>query len=120
MAGRPPNWSAPIEGLRAIAMLLVLSAHLPNGARADLGARFGLGLFLMQSGYLITATLLREEARSGAVDLRVFFTRRVTRLFPAYFVVLAIYAVLYLIVGVQPERRALFVAALPYYLTYLQ
>src|SRR5438477_5644837 len=120
MAGRPPSWIASVDGLRAIAMLLVLSAHLPTAAKTDLGARFGLGLFLMQSGYLITAILLREEAKHGAVDLRAFYIRRVARLFPAYFVVLAIYALLFLVVGVQPDRRAAFVAAMPYYLTYMQ
>src|SRR5438105_8497901 len=118
--GRSPNWNASVDGLRAIAMLLVLSAHLPTAAKTDLGARFGLGLFLMQSGYLITAILLREEAKHGAVDLRAFYIRRVSRLFPAYFVVLAIYAFLFLVVGVQPHRRAVFVAAMPYYLTYMQ
>src|SRR5438132_2746180 len=119
MAGRAPSWIASFDGLRAIAMLLVLSAHLPTAAKADFGARFGLGLFLMQSGYLITAILLREEAKHGAVDLRAFYIRRVSRLFPAYFVVLAIYAVLFLVVGVQPHRRSVFVAAMPYYLTYM-
>jgi peptidoglycan/LPS O-acetylase OafA/YrhL len=74
----------------------------------------------MQSGYLITAALLREEANNGAIRLGAFYTRRAARLFPAYFAVLALYAFLFLVIGVEPERRAAFVAAMPYYLTYTQ
>jgi len=50
--------------------------------------RFGITLFFVLSGYLITTLLLRERWTKGDVDLRAFYFRRALRIWPLYFLVL--------------------------------
>ncbi|MBB1059034.1 acyltransferase family protein [Marilutibacter spongiae] len=75
-----------IQGLRAIAVLLVLVYHvwpsfLPGGF-------VGVDVFFVISGYLITSLLLREVERSGSISLPQFYVRRARRLLPAAIVTL--------------------------------
>ena len=76
-----------LDGIRAIAILLVLAQHinLPNSTLAGL---VGVNLFFVLSGYLITSLLLREQDATGKVDLRAVYERRVRRLIPALVAVL--------------------------------
>ena len=77
-----------IEGLRAVAVLLVLLFH------ADLfgvtGGFVGVDVFFVISGFLITGLLLRERRSSGTISLRDFYARRVRRLLPASALVLVV------------------------------
>ncbi len=63
-------------------------------ARAALAFRenggFGVQLFFILSGYLITTLLLREEARYGKISLRAFWIRRILRIWPLYYLIVAI------------------------------
>ena len=70
-----------IEGLRAVAILLVVAAHagLPGLA----GGFIGVDVFFVLSGYLITGLLLTEHARHGRLDFKAFYARRFRRLLPA-------------------------------------
>ena len=45
---------------------------------------YGVDLFFALSAYLITSLLLRERARTGSVDLRSFYVRRILRIWPLY------------------------------------
>jgi peptidoglycan/LPS O-acetylase OafA/YrhL len=54
----------------------------------------GVTLFFVLSGYLITGLLARERARSGRVDLGAFYLRRTLRILPAFYVFLAVIALL--------------------------
>jgi peptidoglycan/LPS O-acetylase OafA/YrhL len=77
-----------IQGLRAVAVLLVVLFHLwPNALS---GGFVGVDVFFVISGYLITAHLYREVAATGTVSLRRFWARRIRRLLPASLLVLAI------------------------------
>lgn len=72
---------AGLDGLRAIAVSLVLVYHfwpqvLPGGL-------IGVDIFFVISGYLITALLLREGAYTGKMDIVAFWVRRIRRLIPA-------------------------------------
>jgi peptidoglycan/LPS O-acetylase OafA/YrhL len=103
-----------LDGLRAIAILLVFTAH----QRGDLWPAFhgatGVTLFFVLSGYLITTLLLREEDRFGGVDFASFYVRRTFRIYPMFLGVIALYCVLILGLGMDAERRALWVENLPY------
>jgi peptidoglycan/LPS O-acetylase OafA/YrhL len=73
-----------VEGLRGVAVLLVVLFHagLPLS-----GGFIGVDVFFVISGFLITGLLLREHERSGHVSLARFYARRVRRLLPAAAVV---------------------------------
>jgi peptidoglycan/LPS O-acetylase OafA/YrhL len=47
--------------------------------------RFGVDLFFLLSAYLITDLLLREQEQCGKLDLRLFYVRRILRIWPLYF-----------------------------------
>ncbi len=74
-----------IEGLRAIAILMVILNHV--GFSFAPGGFVGVDVFFVISGYLITQQLTREAHRTRRVDLLEFYARRVRRLFPALFTV---------------------------------
>ncbi|MBC7374642.1 MAG: acyltransferase, partial [Frankiales bacterium] len=80
-----------VEGLRAVAVLLVVASHVLGFPR---GGYVGVDVFFVVSGFLITGLLLREHARSGRISLREFYARRVRRLLPAAVLVLAVTNVL--------------------------
>jgi peptidoglycan/LPS O-acetylase OafA/YrhL len=70
-----------IEGLRAIAVGLVLLYH---AAVPGFGGGFvGVDVFFVLSGFLITGLLLRELDSSGTISLPSFYARRLRRLLPA-------------------------------------
>ena len=70
-----------IQGLRAIAVLIVLLFHVWPSLLP--GGYVGVDVFFVISGYLITGLLLREQVRTGSIDLVRFYGRRVKRLLPA-------------------------------------
>lgn len=74
-----------IQGLRAIAVIVVLIFHVWPSALS--GGYVGVDVFFVISGYLITGLLLREAQRSGTISLLDFYGRRVRRLLPASTVV---------------------------------
>jgi peptidoglycan/LPS O-acetylase OafA/YrhL len=82
-----------LDGVRGLAVLAVLLYHGQVGwAR---GGFLGVDVFLVLSGFLITALLVGEWTRWGSIDLRSFWLRRARRLLPALFLVLvgvAVYA----------------------------
>ncbi len=80
-----------IQGLRAVAVLLVVLFHLWPGRVP--GGYIGVDVFFVISGFLITSLLLREVDRSGSVSLGQFWARRLRRLLPASYLVLAVSAV---------------------------
>jgi peptidoglycan/LPS O-acetylase OafA/YrhL len=95
--GTPKHRFRPdIQGLRAVAVLLVLFDHLLD---EPVGGFIGVDVFFVISGFLITSLLLKEGERKGAISLRGFYIRRIRRILPVAVVVLvattlASYAVL--------------------------
>ena len=57
-------------------------------------AHFGVVIFFVISGFLITTLLLAEHARNESVSLKLFYARRSIRIFPASYAYLAIMFVL--------------------------
>lgn len=78
---------ADIQGLRAIAVLMVVAFHaglpLPGGF-------IGVDVFLVISGFVITGMLLPRLETSGRLDFRDFYTRRIRRLLPALSVLIVV------------------------------
>lgn len=98
-----------LDGLRAIAILLVLAAHfVPHQSRFAniLGLGWcGVDLFFAISGFLITGILL--DLRNKEAPFRTFYWRRTLRIFPPYYLVLALIFVLALMHGEQVNYREL-------------
>jgi peptidoglycan/LPS O-acetylase OafA/YrhL len=93
--GRVPG----LDGLRAVAIVLVLLAHgvkthgFPfadqlHGLLAEGG--LGVDLFFLISGFLITLLLLREQKKSGKISIPAFYSRRCLRILPAYVTVVVV------------------------------
>lgn len=78
---------ADIQGLRALAVLLVVLYHA--GLPGLKGGYIGVDVFFVISGYLITGLLAREIERKGRVDYLGFLSRRARRLLPASIVLIA-------------------------------
>src|SRR5256885_9572487 len=88
-----------LDLLRALAIIVVVIYHaalfgfkLPG--RVDRFGWIGVDLFFVLSGYLIGGQLLASLARGNQINLGRFFARRVLRIMPVYFAVLAIYFLL--------------------------
>lgn len=92
-AQRPKSRYIPaLDGLRTFAVVAVVLYHL-NLTWAQ-GGLLGVTMFFVLSGYLITRLLLNEIAKTGRIDLKGFWIRRVRRLVPAVVTVITVTAVL--------------------------
>ena len=80
-------YSSGLDGLRAIAVMAVLFYHLQFPWA--LGGYFGVETFILISGYLITSLLLEDYRANGRINLKKFWLRRIRRLWPALWLLLA-------------------------------
>jgi peptidoglycan/LPS O-acetylase OafA/YrhL len=94
-----------IEGLRAVAILFVVLFHA--GWRAFGGGFFGVDVFFVLSGFLITGIILEEIERTGTLSLVNFWARRARRLLPA-----AILVTLFVLAADSLLRISLFIQIL--------
>lgn len=82
-----------LDGLRAIAAMLVLFFHA--GVPFLAGGYLGVDVFFVLSGFLITSILILEFRSTGRIQFSSFYARRARRLLPAALVVLLVTAVVY-------------------------
>ena len=92
-----------IQGLRAIAVLLVLFRHF--GVPGFAGGFIGVDVFFVLSGYLITRLLLREQTTTGRIQYVRFISRRLKRLLPTLLLVLLSASLVALAVLSEYEAR---------------
>jgi peptidoglycan/LPS O-acetylase OafA/YrhL len=111
-----------LDGLRALSVLLVITAHMyaVGPTWAILAGHRGVVLFFVLSGYLITTLALREEAQRGTVSLLAFYVRRTCRILPLYYLTLGVYCLIVFGLPGSAHLRAPLGDALPCYLLYLQ
>ncbi|MDY7090150.1 MAG: acyltransferase [Actinomycetota bacterium] len=86
VAGRSERFRPDIEGLRAVAVVLVVLFHA--GVPGLAGGFIGVDVFFVISGFLITSLMLREVRRTGRLSLVGFYARRARRILPAAALVL--------------------------------
>jgi peptidoglycan/LPS O-acetylase OafA/YrhL len=106
------NWIPAIDGCRAVAALAVVVDHYqpwrdlsgvwPYTIWARTCSLFGFGalgviFFFALSSFLLTFLSLREHQRTGSFSIRKFYVRRMLRIWPLYYVILAAYIALGLI-----------------------
>jgi peptidoglycan/LPS O-acetylase OafA/YrhL len=109
-----------LDGLRAIAVLLVITVHMHDRVWDRLNGSLGVIIFFVLSGYLITMLALREEKARGRLDFAAFYIRRACRIFPLYYLVLAVHIVLIFGLKMFSDKAQMFARTLPYYLAYFQ
>jgi peptidoglycan/LPS O-acetylase OafA/YrhL len=80
-----------LDGVRALAILLVVLYHARTRHMGLPGGYLGVDVFFVLSGYLITRLLADEHARSGTIRLGSFYIKRARRLYPALLLMLACY-----------------------------
>lgn len=83
-----PTFIPSLDGIRAIAVFVVLFSHAGLGSYIPGG--IGVTIFFFLSGYLITTLLIKEYERSKKINVLHFFVRRCCRLFPPLIVSLLI------------------------------
>ncbi|MFD8496663.1 acyltransferase family protein [Amycolatopsis sp. NPDC059657] len=105
-----------LTGLRALAAAAVVFFHYGGPALDRLQGWIAVHLFFVLSGFLITTLSLREEDRAGRISLRAFWIRRVFRIMPVYYTVLALTTVFVLIGGTYWSTRL--GDAMPLYLVF--
>src|ERR1700744_3273746 len=100
------SWFPGLNGLRFLAAALVVIMHIHNNMGiSDLPqlpsfpglfkGLYAVAFFFVLSGFLITWLLLREQDRTGTIVIKKFYLRRVFRIWPLYFIVIAIGCLFY-------------------------
>lgn len=79
--GKKRRYITGLDGIRAIAVIMVLSYHLKLALFKS--GFLGVTVFFVLSGYLITGILISEVEEEGTIDLKNFWLRRIRRLVPA-------------------------------------
>jgi peptidoglycan/LPS O-acetylase OafA/YrhL len=91
-----PHHRTDVQVLRAIAVIAVIAYHAGLPVRSGF---LGVDVFLVVSGYVICATLLRESSESGSISIPKFYVRRVRRLFLPLLTMLAVSMLLFWMFG---------------------
>jgi peptidoglycan/LPS O-acetylase OafA/YrhL len=88
-----------LDGLRCFSILFVIVSHVafnyPGSVilRLDLGS-FGVNIFFVISGFLITFLLLKEKIQNNFISLKNFYTRRILRIIPVAYLFLLVICIL--------------------------
>jgi peptidoglycan/LPS O-acetylase OafA/YrhL len=117
---RAQRYFGSLDGLRALSILAVVWHHAGrdlNWLPASKNGFLGVDMFFALSGFLIVTLLLRERDRDGNISLRKFYERRSLRIFPAYYGLLAVLTVAFLLKPGGTNAPAFF-QDLPYLVTY--
>jgi peptidoglycan/LPS O-acetylase OafA/YrhL len=110
-----------LDGLRCLSIVAVVWFHAVGKTFSPIilsRGNFGVSLFFVISGFLITTLLLRERSKTGNISLGRFYVRRSLRIFPLYYGMLVVYVVLVAAIERGSEPGHQFWQNLPYFATY--
>ncbi len=116
-----------LDGLRALSIIGVIWFHswwgtpyYPTLAALPVvrQGEWGVNIFFVISGFLITTLLLRERARYGGISIRDFYIRRSLRIWPLYYATIILYIVIVFIFERNTDRGHNFFHYIPCFLTY--
>lgn len=101
MLAMQPGFRQDIQGLRALAVVLVILDHAEIGPFH--GGFVGVDVFFVISGFLITGLLVSEAERTGRISLLGFYAKRARRILPAATLVIlvTVIAAIYLLSAVE-------------------
>ncbi|WP_170131680.1 acyltransferase family protein [Quadrisphaera granulorum] len=101
----PTHWRGDIQGLRAVAVGLVIADHVFHW---PFGGFIGVDVFFVISGFLIGGLLLREVTSTGSISFKNFYVRRARRILPASLATLFVTAFAFaLVIGGQRGQAVL-------------
>jgi peptidoglycan/LPS O-acetylase OafA/YrhL len=99
-----PLYFPGLNGLRALAALTVIVWHVDSSVKSfnlsDIGLRqnglagYAVNLFFVLSGFLITYLLISEKEKTGTIDIKKFYMRRLLRIWPLYYLSIIIACIL--------------------------
>ncbi|MDR6866590.1 peptidoglycan/LPS O-acetylase OafA/YrhL [Microbacterium resistens] len=112
---RPLTYMPALDGLRAVAIVFVLIMH---GAKPfTVPGGFGVDVFFVLSGFLITTLLWAEVQGTSRIRLGIFYGKRAIRLVPSLFATIIITIPIALLLGMDASRLAVDSTAAAFYLT---
>lgn len=82
-----------LDGLRCVAIMMVLLGHFYYFLGRTNSGIYGVNLFFVLSGFLITSILLSDRSASFFVGYKKFIARRALRIFPVYYLIIIFYIV---------------------------
>ncbi len=77
-----------LDGIRTVAFVVVFLSH--TGLAKVFPGSFGVTIFFFLSGYLITTLLRQEYDRYGTINFKLFYLRRILRIWPPFYLVLGL------------------------------
>lgn len=98
------KYRTEIDGLRAVAVLPIVMFHA--GVSVLHGGFIGVDIFYVISGFLITS-IIAGEMESGKFSIAAFYKRRIVRIFPALFVLIAAVTAISCAIMLPEELRSM-------------
>ena len=105
MLPQRPDFRPDLEGLRGLAILLVVLFHA--GVTRAAGGFVGVDVFFVMSGFFITGLLSRETTETGGINLTEFYAKRALRLLPPLVVVLLVTLIGVMVLYAPIDRAAI-------------
>ena len=82
------NYKPRLDGLRCVAIMMVIIGHFLYFLTGTNGGIFGVNLFFVLSGFLITSILLSDISVTFGKAYKKFIIRRALRIFPVYYLII--------------------------------
>jgi peptidoglycan/LPS O-acetylase OafA/YrhL len=93
IASSGERYRGELDGIRALCIIFTIFNHVP--ARPWwINGTIGVDVFFALSGWLITTLLIREREKTGKISLGSFYIRRLFRILPLYYLMVAVYTAL--------------------------